>query len=41
MTDMDRDGVNQLPVTEDGRIVGMLTRADVISYLSTLKELGR
>jgi len=40
MTAMDRDGVNQLPVTDDGRIVGMLARADVISYLNTLKELG-
>jgi len=41
MTEMDHDGVNQLPVTEDSRIVGMLTRADVISYLRTLQELGR
>jgi Zn-dependent protease/CBS domain-containing protein len=41
MTEMDHDGVNQLPVTEDGRILGMLTRADVISYLRTLQELGR
>jgi Zn-dependent protease len=40
MTEMDRDGVNQLPVTEDGRILGMLTRADVIGYLRTLQELG-
>ena len=41
MTEMDRDGVNQLPVTADGRILGVLTRADVISYLRTLQELGR
>lgn len=41
MTEMDRDGVNQLPVMEDGRILGMLTRADVISYLRTLQKLGR
>jgi Zn-dependent protease len=40
MTEMDHDGVNQLPVTEDGRILGMLTRGDVISYLRTLQELG-
>ncbi len=40
MTEMGHDGVNQLPVTEDGRILGMLTRADVISYLRTLQELG-
>jgi Zn-dependent protease len=37
---MDRDGVNQLPVVSDGRIVGMLTREDVISFLRTLDELG-
>ena len=36
---MDHDGVNQLPVTEDGRILGVLTRADVIGYLRTLREL--
>jgi Zn-dependent protease len=41
MTEMDHDGVNQLPVMEDGRILGMLTRGDVISYLHTLKELER
>ena len=37
---MDRDGVNQLPVMADGRVVGMLTREDVISFLRTLQELG-
>ncbi len=37
---MDRDGVNQLPVMVDGRVVGMLTREDVISFLRTLQELG-
>ena len=40
MTEMDHDGVNQLPVTEDGRVLGMLTRADVINYLRTLQALG-
>jgi signal-transduction protein with cAMP-binding, CBS, and nucleotidyltransferase domain len=40
MEEMDRDGVNQLPVMTDGQIVGMLTREDVISYLRTLQELG-
>ncbi len=38
--EMDRDGVNQLPVTTDGQILGMLSRDDVISYLRTLQELG-
>jgi len=37
---MDRDGVNQLPVMEDGQIQGMLSREDVVSYLRTLRELG-
>jgi Zn-dependent protease/predicted transcriptional regulator len=31
--EMDRDGVNQLPVMIDGQIQGMLTREDVIDYL--------
>lgn len=37
---MDRDGVNQLPVMTDGRMVGMLSRDDVITFLRTLQELG-
>ena len=37
---MDRDGVNQLPVTRDHRVIGMLSREDVISFLRTLQELG-
>ncbi len=39
--EMDRDGVNQLPVMTDGKIEGMLTREDVISYIRTLREFGR
>jgi Zn-dependent protease len=37
---MDRDGVNQLPVISDGQVVGMLSREDVITFLRTLQELG-
>ncbi|MGH7145044.1 MAG: site-2 protease family protein [Planctomycetota bacterium] len=37
---MDRGGVNQLPVLADGRVVGMLSREDVITFLSTLQALG-
>ncbi len=37
---MDRDGVNQLPVTRDQHVIGMLTREDVITFLRTLQELG-
>jgi len=37
---MDRDGVNQLPVTRNGQVVGMLSREDVITFLRTLRELA-
>ena len=37
---MDRDGVNQLPVTRDNRVFGMLSREGVITFLGTLRELG-
>jgi len=37
---MDRDGVNQLPVMRDDHIMGMLSREDVITFLRTLQELG-
>ena len=37
---MDRDGVNQLPVTRDHHVIGMLSREDVITFLGTLQELG-
>jgi len=37
---MDRDGVNQLPVTKDHQVIGMLNREDVITFLRTLQELG-
>ena len=37
---MDRDGVNQLPVMTDGHIQGMLSREDVITFLRTLQEMG-
>jgi Zn-dependent protease len=37
---MDRDGVNQMPVTRDHHVIGMVSREDVITFLRTLKELG-
>jgi len=37
---MDRDGVNQLPVTQDHHVIGMLSREDVITFLRTVQELG-
>jgi Zn-dependent protease len=39
--EMDRDGVNQLPVMTNGRIEGMLTREDIISYLRDTSRPGR
>jgi Zn-dependent protease len=40
LTQMDRDGVNQLPVMSDGHIVGMLSREDLITFLHMLREIG-
>jgi CBS domain-containing protein len=40
LEEMDHDGVNQLPVMQDGQILGMLSREDVISYLRNLRDLG-
>jgi len=37
---MAENGLNQMPVTGDGRLVGLLTRADVLGYLHTRHELG-
>ena len=37
---LDRNRVNQLPVTRDHHVVGMLSREDVISFSRTLQELG-
>ncbi|MGD1073633.1 MAG: site-2 protease family protein [Bryobacteraceae bacterium] len=40
LEEMDRDGVNQLPVMTDGHIQGMLSREDVITFLRTIQEVG-
>jgi Zn-dependent protease/CBS domain-containing protein len=40
LEEMDRDGVNQLPVMVEGCCYGMLSREDVISYMRTRRELG-
>ena len=39
--EMDRDGVNQLPVMRGDQILGILGRDDVISLLRTLGEFKR
>jgi len=36
---MDRNGVNQLPVIRDRRVVGMLNREDIITFLRTVFEI--
>ncbi|MGC2630585.1 MAG: site-2 protease family protein [Rhodomicrobium sp.] len=38
---LDRDGVNQMPVTRGHRVIGMLSREDAISFLRTLQNLGK
>jgi Zn-dependent protease/CBS domain-containing protein len=40
MEKMDRDGVNQLPVMGDNKVLGILRREDLISYLRILHEMG-
>jgi Zn-dependent protease len=40
LQEMDRDGVNQLPVTKGQHVLGMLNREDVITFLRTIQELG-
>ncbi len=37
---MGRSGVNQLPVVDDGNMVGMLSRDDVVDYLRVLQQLN-
>ena len=35
---MGRSGVNQLPVVEDGKIIGMFSREDLVHYLGLLQS---
>ncbi len=35
---MDKDGVNQLPVTENNEIIGVLSRESIITFLSSHRE---
>jgi Zn-dependent protease len=39
--EMDRDGVNQLPVMVGDQILGVLGRDDVINFLRTMSEIRR
>jgi Zn-dependent protease/CBS domain-containing protein len=38
---MDKDGVNQLPVMVNGTLLGILTRESIISFLGTLQEIKK
>ncbi|MBU6462203.1 MAG: site-2 protease family protein [Bradyrhizobium sp.] len=40
LQNMDRNGVNQMPVVQAQHVVGMLSREDVITFLATLQEFG-
>lgn len=41
LEEMGRDGVNQMPVVENGEIQGMLSRQDIIDYLKLLKNVEK
>jgi CBS domain-containing protein len=41
LVEMGRDGVNQMPVVENGEIQGMLSRQDIIDYLKLLKNIKK
>ncbi len=37
---MDQDGISQMPVMQDGKVIGMLTRESLINFLRTLQEIN-
>jgi Zn-dependent protease/CBS domain-containing protein len=39
--DMSEADLNQLPVVQDGRLVGMLTRSNIITYLRVREEVNQ
>ncbi len=41
LEEMDRDGVNQLPVMIDGQCTGMLSREDLLGFIRTKRELDQ
>ena len=40
MAEIDRDGVNQLPVMVNGHCQGMLSRGDLVDFIRIRRELG-
>ncbi len=41
LEEMGRDGVNQLPVVDGGKVVGIVSRDDVLHYLRVLQAFAR
>ncbi|NJD57894.1 MAG: CBS domain-containing protein, partial [Anaerolineae bacterium] len=41
LEEMGTDGVNQMPVMQDGQVEGMLTREDIVNYMKTLQKLEK
>jgi Zn-dependent protease len=41
LDEMGKDGVNQMPVMEDGQIEGMLSRQDIVDFLKLLKNIEK
>jgi CBS domain-containing protein len=39
MEQMDESGINQMPVVSEGRVVGLVTRDNLIRFLRTRSEL--
>ena len=37
---MGRDGINQMPVMQGNKLVGMLSRGDIVKYLQTLQQVS-
>ena len=40
LSEMTAEGVNQLPVLEDGKLVGMISRDSLLSFIRSRSELG-
>jgi CBS domain-containing protein len=40
MKNMTEEGVNQLPVMDDGRLLGMLGRDNIVTFIKLRGELG-
>ncbi len=36
---MGRDGINQTPIGDGGKIIGVLSRDDLVHYLGVLRSL--